>query len=135
MVTNQNYGGIVIDRVAELAYESYLGSRRPELEPVELDPAPYLGRYEARMADVELVQTDTGLELHYVPKGGFPTPETPPMPAPPPATVKFASENELFADDLWKGERIRSCATRTADCLDAGRRARLQACRQLTSPQ
>jgi CubicO group peptidase (beta-lactamase class C family) len=108
MVTNQNYGGIVIDRVAELAYESYLGARRPELEPVELDPAPYLGRYEARMADVELVQTDIGLELHYLPKGGFPTPETPPMPAPPPATVKFASENELFAvDDLWKGERIR----------------------------
>ena len=57
------------------------------------------------MADVERVQTDTGLELHHVPKGGFLTPETPPMPASPPATVKFASENELFADDLWKGER------------------------------
>jgi hypothetical protein len=60
------------------------------------------------MADVELVQTDDGLELRYLPKGGFPTPDTPPMPPPPPATVRFASEDELFAvDDVWKGERIR----------------------------
>ena len=108
ILTNHNYGGILTDRVAEVAYESYLGARRPELEPVELDPAPYLGRYEARMADVELVQAGDGLELHYLPKGGFPTPDAPPMPPPPPATVVFASENELFAvDDVWKGERIR----------------------------
>ena len=49
-----------------------------------------------------------GLELRFIPKGGFPTPETPAGPAPPPAVVRFASEDELFAvDDLWKGERVR----------------------------
>ena len=74
------------DRVLEKAYEAYLGVREPELEAVELDPAPYLGRYEARMADVELAETEAGLELRFIPKGGFPTPETPPVPAPPPAT-------------------------------------------------
>jgi hypothetical protein len=108
ILTNHNYGGVVTDRVADAAYETFLGVRQPELEPVDIDPAPYLGRYEARMADVELVQSDGVLELRYVPKGGFPTPETPPMPPPPPASVKFSSEDELFAvDDLWKGERIR----------------------------
>jgi hypothetical protein len=60
------------------------------------------------MADVELLQTDEGLELRYIPKGGFPTPETPPMPPPPPATMRFASADELFAvDDTWKGEKVR----------------------------
>jgi CubicO group peptidase (beta-lactamase class C family) len=108
ILTNHNYGGILADRVAEAAYEAYLRVRKPEPEAIELDPAPYLGRYEARMADVELVQTDDALVLHYLPKGGFPTPDTPPMPPPPPATVKFASQDELFAvDDVWKGERIR----------------------------
>ena len=108
IVTNHSYGGILADRVAEAAYEAYLGVRNPELEAVELDPAPYVGRYEARMADVELLQTDEGLELRYIPKGGFPTPETPPMPPPPPATMRFASADELFAvDDTWKGEKVR----------------------------
>ena len=106
--TNHPYGGVLNDRVLEKAYEAYLGVREPELEAVELDPAPYLGRYEARIADIELAETDGGLELRYIPKGGFPTPETPASPAPPPAAVRFASEDELFAvDDLWKGERVR----------------------------
>jgi CubicO group peptidase (beta-lactamase class C family) len=106
ILTNHSYGGVLADRVAAKAYEVYLGVREPELEPVELDPGPYLGRYTARMADLELVQTEAGLELRFLPKGGFPTPDTPVPPPPPPAFVRFASEDELFCvDDLWKGER------------------------------
>jgi len=105
--TNHSYGGALVDRVVEKACEAYLGVREPELEPVEFDPAPYLGRYTSRMADIELVATDSGIELRYLPRGGFPTPDTPPMPPPPPASVRFASEDELFAvDELWKGERM-----------------------------
>jgi CubicO group peptidase (beta-lactamase class C family) len=108
ILTNHSYGGILADRAAESAYEAYLGVRQPQLEPVELDPAPYLGRYTARMADIELVETDSGLELRYLPKGGFPTPDTPPQPPPPPASIRFANEDELFCvDELWKGERVR----------------------------
>ncbi len=60
------------------------------------------GRHRARR------RRTRGLELRFIPKGGFPTPDTPPPPAPPPATVRFASADELFAvDDLWKGERVR----------------------------
>ena len=108
LFTNHDYGGVVIERVAIKAAEVYLGIREPELEPIELDPAPYLGRYTSKMADIDLVQTDSALELRFIPKGGFPTPDTPPSPPPPPATVRFASADELFAvDDLWKGDRIR----------------------------
>lgn len=104
--TNHSYGGVLTERVHERALGGYLGVREPELEPVELDAAPYLGRYTSNMGDLELVEAESGLELRLIPKGGFPTPETPPPPPPPPATVRFSSENELFAvDDLWKGER------------------------------
>ncbi|MBA3718326.1 MAG: beta-lactamase family protein [Actinobacteria bacterium] len=105
--TNHSYGGVLTERVAAKAYEAYLGVREPELEAVELDAAPYLGRYSSRMADLELVEAEAGLELRYLPKGGFPTPDTPPPPPPPPASVRFASEDELFCvDEIWKGERI-----------------------------
>lgn len=106
VVTNHTYGAVAIDRVTEKALDAYLGVREPELEPVELDSAPYLGWYTSRLADVELAEGDEGLELRYIPKGGFPTPDTPPAPAPPPASIRFASEDELFAvDDIWKGTR------------------------------
>ncbi len=105
-LTNHSYGGIPAERAYDQATELYLGFREPELEATEVEVERYLGRYSARMADVELVQTESGLELRYEPKGGFPTPDTPPPPAPPPAVVQFASENELFAvDELWKGTR------------------------------
>lgn len=106
VLTNHEYGGVVGQRIAEKAYETYLGVGEPALEPIELDPADYLGRYESRMGDVELAQTDGGLELRMEPKGGFPTPDTPPEPAPPPAPVAFASADELFVPEgIFKGSR------------------------------
>src|SRR6266542_670886 len=106
VLTNHEYGGVVGQRVVDKAYETYLGVREPELEPIELDPADYLGRYESRMGDIELVQTDDGLELRMEPKGGFPTPDTPPEPAPPPAPVAFASADEIFVPEgMFKGGR------------------------------
>ena len=49
------------------------------------------------------------------PQGRVSHAETPPMPPPPPATMRFASADLLFAvDDTWKGEKVGSCATRTA---------------------
>jgi len=80
--------------------------REPELEPAEIDARPYLGRYTSRMADLELREISSGLELSFEPKGGFPTADTPPSAPPPPASVRFASEDELFCvDDVWKGTR------------------------------
>jgi CubicO group peptidase (beta-lactamase class C family) len=106
ILTNYDYGDIVTDRVGDAAFEVYLGVRAPELEPIELDPTQYLGRYESKMAFAELVATEAGVELRLEPKGGFPTPDTPPSPAPPPAPIAFASEDEIFVPEgIWKGYR------------------------------
>jgi CubicO group peptidase (beta-lactamase class C family) len=106
VLTNHSYGSVLADRVAVEAYDRYLGVREPELAAVEVDPSPYLGRYTAKMTDLELVESDGGLEIRILPKGGFPTPETPPAPAPPPAPVAFASDDELFVTEgLFKGDR------------------------------
>src|SRR5919108_2580753 len=105
-LTNHRRGDVVTDRIWNKAIEAYLGISEPELEPIELDPTPYLGRYESRMADALLVRTDDGIELRMESKGGFPTPDTPPVPPPPPAPIAFASEDEIFVPEgLFKGER------------------------------
>jgi len=106
VLTNHDRGGTVTTRVAEKAYETYLDVREPELEAVELDPEPYLGRYEAQMGDLVLERADGGLQIRVIPKGGFPTPDTPPSPAPPPAPIAFNSPDEIFVPEgIWKGDR------------------------------
>jgi CubicO group peptidase (beta-lactamase class C family) len=109
VVTNHQRGGVVADRVAEAAYEAYLGVREPELSAIELPRErlqEYLGRYEARMGDVVLYAADGGVEIRLEPKGGFPTPETPPPPPPPPIPIAFSSENEIFVPEgMFKGDR------------------------------
>ena len=109
VLTNHQRGGIVADRVAEAAYEAYLGVREPEPAAIELPPErlqEYLGRYEARMGDVVLYEADAGVELRLEPKGGFPTPHTPPPPPPPPIPIAFSSEDEIFVPEgMFKGDR------------------------------
>jgi CubicO group peptidase (beta-lactamase class C family) len=105
-LTNHRRGDVVTDRIWNRATEAYLGISEPELQPVDLDPRPYLGRYESRMADALLVETEGGIELRMEPKSGFPTPDTPPGPPPPPAPIAFASEHEIFIPEgIFKGER------------------------------
>jgi CubicO group peptidase (beta-lactamase class C family) len=106
VLTNHERGGTLTSRVAEKAYDAYLGAREPEPQAVVLDPEPYLGRYEAQMSDLVLERADGRLQVRLLPKGGFPTPETPPSPAPPPAPVAFASPDELFVTEgIFKGDR------------------------------
>ncbi len=106
VLTNHDKGGTVATRVAEAAYQAYLGVRESELEAVDVDPEPYLGRYEARMGDLVLERADGRLQIRVIPKGGFPTPDMPPSPAPPPAPIAFASPDEIFVPEGdWKGDR------------------------------
>ncbi len=109
VLTNHDYGGVVGQRVVEMAFETYFGVREPELQEIQLEPGrvqDYLGRYESNMADVVLAQTDGRLELRLEPKGGFPTPDTPPEPTPPPVPFAFAGEQEIFVPEgVFKGER------------------------------
>ena len=108
-LTNHQRGGVVAERAFDEATEAYLGFREPELAAIEMPPErlqEYLGRYESRLADAELVATESGLEFRYELKGGFPTPDTPPPPNPPPDPIAFASEDEVFVPEgPSKGQR------------------------------
>jgi CubicO group peptidase (beta-lactamase class C family) len=108
-LTNHIRGGTVAERAFDQATEVYLGFREPELQAVELPAgkvSEYLGRYESKMADVELARVTSGVEMRLTFKGGFPTPETPPPPSPPPIPVAFSAEDAVFVPEgLYKGLR------------------------------
>ncbi len=110
-LTNHQWGGPVAERAFDEATEAFLGFREPELTAVDMPAerlSEYLGRYESKLADAELVQTESGLEFRYELKGGFPTPDTPAPPNPPPDPVAFASEDEVFVPEgPFKGDRAR----------------------------
>ena len=110
-LTNHQWGGPVTERAYNEATEAYLGFREPELVAVDMPAerlSEYLGRYESKLSDLELAQTEQGLELRLELKGGFPTPDTPPGPNPPPDPVAFASEDEVFVPEgPFKGDRAR----------------------------
>ena len=70
----------------------------PPWQPETFAPSPaalaeYSGRYEMPLNEVDLRLEDGGLVLHLIPKGGFPKPDSPPRPAPPPARVAFHAED------------------------------------------
>jgi CubicO group peptidase (beta-lactamase class C family) len=108
-LTNHQWGGPVAERAFDEATDAYLGFREPELAAIDMPPErlrEYLGRYQSRLADAELVETEAGLEFRYELKGGFPTPDTPAPPNPPPDPIAFASEDEVFVPDgPFKGDR------------------------------
>jgi CubicO group peptidase (beta-lactamase class C family) len=110
-LTNHQWGGPVAERAFDAATDAYLGFREPELTAVDMPAerlSEYLGRYESKLSNAELVQTETGLEFRYELKGGFPTPDTPAGPNPPPDPVAFASEDEVFVPEgPFKGDRAR----------------------------
>jgi CubicO group peptidase (beta-lactamase class C family) len=109
VLTNSNRGGEVTAAV-ERAFFARFGVAEPDRVALDLEPRrldEYAGRYISHVSDVDVTAEDGALVTHFVPKGGFPTPESPPLPAPPPVTIAF------YADDLafvpggpYRGERI-----------------------------
>jgi CubicO group peptidase (beta-lactamase class C family) len=109
-LSNHNYGGVLIERVARAVLERHLGIREPELEPVELEPgrlAEYAGRYRAWISDIDLTVAGDALELQLTQTRAFPKPDSPIPPPPPPARFVFYDEDRVFAPDgVWKGTRV-----------------------------
>ena len=86
-----------------------LGIEPPPEERLTLSAADlqaYLGAYDSALTRAELTLEDYTLLLTLTPKGGFPTPESPPGPAPPPTRIAFDAPDEIVAlDDPLKGSR------------------------------
>jgi CubicO group peptidase (beta-lactamase class C family) len=77
---------------------------RLELSPAELDP--YLGAWESALTRVTIALEHGAPVLTMTPKGGFPTPDSPPGPAPPPTRIEFTAPDVIVAtDEPLKGSR------------------------------
>ena len=98
VLTNHQRGGELIDAGLRVVVEA-LGGREAERIAVVIDPTEYLGTYRSPLLDVELAQTEDGLQLVVTSRGGFPTEDSPPMPSPPPARVAFYERDRIFVPD------------------------------------
>jgi CubicO group peptidase (beta-lactamase class C family) len=104
ILTNSQRGDELTAHAVRWALEHYLGAH--EVEPVAQpataeELAPYAGRYRALGEDLVLRVVEGGrLLVEFVPLGGFPTPDTPPLPAPPPVRAALMKVGQGGGDGL-----------------------------------
>lgn len=108
-LTNSDEGPTLYVDLRVNAIKSYLGIAWPEtkhLTMTEEQLATYVGQYDAPLDRSELTAQDGNLMLLSRPKGGFPTPDSPPGETPPPTRLAFYAEDKIIAlDDPFKGSR------------------------------
>lgn len=91
------------------ALKIYFDISIPEPELLDLSPEDmdaFTGKYENIENILTLSRKKSKLWLSFEHKGGFPTPDSPPMPVPPPVRIGFYDEDKIIVlDDPIKGER------------------------------
>ena len=109
MLTNSDRGGELIQPVVKKAFESYLGIVEHEPKPITASQeqlSQYAGRYEGAAEDLQLEMKAGALTLTVIPKGGFPTPDSPPQPAPPPTKLALCGPDHALAlDEPFSGDQ------------------------------
>ncbi len=109
MLTNSDRGSELIRPVVKQAFESFLGIVEHEPEPIPASQAQlsqYAGRYEGAAEDLQLEMSAGDLTLTVIPKGGFPTPDSPPQPAPPPTRLALSGPDHALAlDEPFLGDQ------------------------------
>jgi CubicO group peptidase (beta-lactamase class C family) len=107
--TNSDDGDSLCLETANAATKQYLGLTLPEALPLDLPEetlVAYVGTYEAAGEICEITFRDGGLVLQVTPKGGFPTPDSPPSQAPPPVRVAlYAQDRAIVLDEPLKDAR------------------------------
>lgn len=102
VLTNANVGGQLHAEVTKWALKNYLGLDEPARTPTAVSHAvlsEYAGQYVTPMMDLNLTLNEGELWLQLKPKGGFPTPDSPPGPTPPPARLAVFDEDRVVALD------------------------------------
>lgn len=108
VLTNHADGASLARELLEhLARELGAELRPPERLHLTADElAEYTGTYDSALNRVDVAVVDDVLVLTPSPKGGFPTPDSPPGQAPPPTRIEFVSRDAIVAlDDPLKGSR------------------------------
>jgi CubicO group peptidase (beta-lactamase class C family) len=121
ILTNADRGPELHRAITTLALREYLGVVGTPIVPVDRslsDLAPYAGTYCAALDDSEISLRNGTLVLQTLPHGGFPFPDTPAPPAPPPVRLAFYADDRVVALDSpskdLRGEFLRNPAGQIA---------------------
>jgi hypothetical protein len=107
VLTNSDEGGTLNVNALKWALEIYLDAQLPARKPL---PTPvselkeYAGRYDLPLSAYNLKIEKGRLVLHDIPRGGFPTPASPPGPPSPPVRLAFYEQDKVVGlDEPLKG--------------------------------
>jgi hypothetical protein len=102
VLTNHDNGGAVAGAIQSSVLGALLGIHPSEPRYIDFTPqelSEYVGKYTSQLLDARVTLQGDGLHLQVTPKGGFPDPDTPPLPAPPPTRLAFEAKDSLVALD------------------------------------
>lgn len=102
ILTNAGEGGRVTQEVTRQALKEYLQIEIKDPVPMEASKeqlAPFVGTYTRPFSDLHIGMLGGRLIGQMIYKMGFPTQESPPSPAPPPATLGLIEEDRLMILD------------------------------------
>jgi len=102
VLTNSEDGRTITGTALKKALKVYLDVDLVIPEPVETpeeDLREYVGNYELPLLAYGLKLKKGRLMLHEKPRGGFPKPDSPPLPAPPPMRMAFYEKDKIIVLD------------------------------------
>jgi hypothetical protein len=102
VLTNASRGSELHNRVARWAIREYLGTRQPELPQIKIgidELQRFAGDYRGEITDHTLRVEAGMLVVHSLPKGGFPTRDSPPRPPLPPVRLRFIGQDQVLCLD------------------------------------
>ena len=106
-LTNSDDGGMITDNLLKWALELYFDTALPIPTPIQKpdsDLKGYAGTYDLPLSAFTLEAKDGYLVQNEIPRGGFPTPETPPGPPSPPVRLAFYDQDRVIGlDEPGKG--------------------------------
>jgi CubicO group peptidase (beta-lactamase class C family) len=106
-LSNSDDGGLITDNLLKWALEIYFDAALPVPAPSQKPDSKlkeYAGTYDLPLSAFTLKVKDGYLVHHEIPRGGFPTPETPPGPAAPPIRLAFYDQDCVVGlDEPGKG--------------------------------
>ena len=101
-LTNSDRGSELYEPLAKLAFRLWCGLDEPEPQPIVAESgweADAIGTYRGALSDLTLLRRGGALWIELTPKGGFPTPDTPPGVIPPPSRLGWLGPDQLVALD------------------------------------
>lgn len=102
VLTNHDDGGALNNELRTETLRTRFGIEPPEETRLQLSAeelTEYAGDYDSGFTAARLSTVEGDLLLEVVPKGGFPEPDSPPRPGPPPTRLAFEAEGSVIALD------------------------------------